>query len=196
MDSPSVATSFFLLFLLPMMLSAAGAYSATAPPPICVRPCPSEVNLHLYLHQFVAGPNHPNRNEEFVIAPSFPFGFGTTLIHDWIMTRTTDPSDTIVARVQGMHIQAGTTNANSWYMSQNIVFQSGTFAGSTLQVMGTLTDNSVGQWSIVGGSGQFMLAQGIINYKTDPSSNKDDAIRELNMRVLSDVDSVRVALLS
>ncbi|XP_047064617.1 dirigent protein 22-like [Lolium rigidum] len=189
MASPS-ASSFFLLLLLPTILGMASAYS---PVQICVRPCPIEVNLHLYLHQFVAGPNHPNRNEEFLIAPANAFGFGTTLIHDWTLTRTTDPNDTLVARVQGTHIQAGTTNANSWYISQNIVFQSGRFAGSTLQVMGTLTENSVGQWSIVGGTGQFTLAQGIINYKMDPSSNKDDAIRELNIRILYDADDVQVA---
>jgi hypothetical protein len=58
--------------------------------------------------------------------------------------------------------------------------------------MGTLTENSVGQWSIVGGTGQFTLAQGIINYKMDPSSNKDDAIRELNIRILYDADDAQV----
>lgn len=50
--------------------------------------------------------------------------------------------------------------------------------------MGILTENSVGQWSIVGGTGEFTMAKGIINYKMDPASNKDDAIRELNMRII------------
>nr|XP_051206864.1 dirigent protein 6-like [Lolium perenne] len=178
------SSSFCLLLLLPTILGMAGVYAQIAPAPICMRPCPSEVNLHLYLHQFVAGPNHPNRNEEFLISPANAFGFGNTLVHDWTMTRTTNPSDTIIARVQGTHIQAGTTNANHWYISQNIVFQSDRFAGSTLQVMGRLTENNVGQWSIVGGTGEFLMAQGIINYKMDPASNKDDAIRELNIRII------------
>uniref|UniRef100_A0ACD5U8H1 Uncharacterized protein n=1 Tax=Avena sativa TaxID=4498 RepID=A0ACD5U8H1_AVESA len=189
MASPS-SSSFFLLLLLPTIVSMAGVYSQTSPAPICVRPCPTEVNLHLYLHQFVAGPNHPNRNEEFLIAPANAFGFGTTLIHEWTMTRTNDPSDTIVARVQGTHIQAGTTNANYWYTSQNIVFQSDRFAGSTLQVMGRFTEDKVGQWSIVGGTGEFHMARGIINYKMDPASNKDDAIRELNIRIFYEENAV------
>jgi hypothetical protein len=121
MASPS-ASSFFLLLLLPTILGMAGAYS---PAQICVRPCPSEVNLHLYLHQFVAGPNHPNANEAFLNSTTYDFGFATTIIHDWTMTRTIDPSDTLVARVQGTHIQAGTKKFNSWYISQNIVFESG-----------------------------------------------------------------------
>ena len=58
--------------------------------------------------------------------------------------------------------------------------------------MGTLsTDNNAGQWSIVGGTGEFKLAQGIINYKTDPASNSEDAIRELNIRILFDADVVQ-----
>jgi hypothetical protein len=100
----------------------AGAYS---PVQTCVRPCPSEVSLRLYLHQFVAGPDHPNRNEEFLNFTTYDFGFATTIIHDWTMTTTTNPNDTLIARVQGTHIQAGTTKFNSWYISQNIVFQSG-----------------------------------------------------------------------
>ena len=55
MASPS-SSSFFLLLLLPTILGMAGVYSQAPPVPICVRPCPSEVNLHLYLHQFVAVP--------------------------------------------------------------------------------------------------------------------------------------------
>lgn len=58
--------------------------------------------------------------------------------------------------------------------------------------MGTLTENSVGQWSIVGGTREFTLAQGIINYKMDPASNKDDAIRELNIRIVYDKDALQV----
>jgi hypothetical protein len=62
--------------------------------------------------------------------------------------------------------------------------------------MGTLTENSVGQWSIVGGTGEFTLAQGIINYKMDPASNKDDAIRELNIRIVYDKDALQVVIIT
>jgi hypothetical protein len=37
------------------------------------------------------------------------------------------------------------------------------FAGSTLQVMGTIPQD--GQWSISGGTGELTMARGIVNHK-------------------------------
>uniref|UniRef100_A0A453QS79 Dirigent protein n=1 Tax=Aegilops tauschii subsp. strangulata TaxID=200361 RepID=A0A453QS79_AEGTS len=180
---PAMAGPSGILFLLVIAMPAFLALADT-PHPYCDRPCQNELSLHLYLHQFVAGPNRPNRNEEFVLTPGYPLGFGTTLIHDWTLTNTVNPSDTIIARAQGTHIQASRTNANGWYISQNIVFQSGRFAGSTLQVMGTLTEQSDGQWSVIGGTGEFTKAHGTIKYKMDPASNIEDGIRELDIHLI------------
>lgn len=40
-----------------------------------------------------------------------------------------------------------------------------------------------GQWSIVGGTGQFIMAQGIISFTNHPASTWEDGIKELNIRV-------------
>ncbi|KAI4966130.1 hypothetical protein ZWY2020_046448 [Hordeum vulgare] len=120
----------------------------------------TEVNLHLFLHQFVDGPNQPNRNEE-------------TLLQ----------TNTVVARAQGVHVQAGLTKDNRWYTTHNIEFEQGRFAGSTLQVTGITAGLESGQWSIVGGTGQFIMAQGIISFTNHPASTWEDGIKELNIRV-------------
>ena len=127
MAGPS--TFFFVIVLsMPTLLALAKTpYPDNTPYPYCDRPCQSELSLHLYLHQFVAGPNHPNRNEEFVITTNYPFNFGTTLIHDWSLTETVSPSSTVVARAQGTHIQASRSRTDGWYISLNIVFESGRY---------------------------------------------------------------------
>ncbi|CAM0913597.1 unnamed protein product [Alopecurus aequalis] len=191
MAGPS--TFLFILFLaMPTLLAMSNnpypdntAYLVNTPTPYCDRPCQSELSLHLYLHQFVAGANHPNPNEVFVITTNNPFNFGTTVIHDWSITETVSPSNTVVARAQGTHIQASSTRTDGWYVSLNIVFESGRFTGSTLQVMGTLTKEIEGQWSIIGGTGEFTMAQGTIKYKMDlSSSNSEDGIRELDIHII------------
>ncbi|XP_044961617.1 uncharacterized protein LOC123412748 isoform X1 [Hordeum vulgare subsp. vulgare] len=190
MATPSAALAFFLLFL-PTILAMP---NATAPLQTSPCACPSETSLHFYLHQFLGLPNRPNRNEEFVVAPPNPFtpGFGTIIVHGWTLTRTTDPNGTIIARMQGTHIQAGPATGNSWHISSSIVFESGRFAESTLQVMGTL-NGIINKWSIVGGTGEFTRATGIIDFKKDPASTTDDTIRELNIRIFhyADVASVQ-----
>ncbi|KAI4969152.1 hypothetical protein ZWY2020_000066 [Hordeum vulgare] len=85
--------------------------------------------------------------------------------------------------MQGTHIQAGPVTGNSWRISSSIVFESGRFAESTLQVMGTLND-IINKWSIVGGTGEFTRATGIIEFKKDLASNKEDTIRELSIHIL------------
>ncbi|KAK3151516.1 hypothetical protein QOZ80_3AG0246860 [Eleusine coracana subsp. coracana] len=151
--------------------------------PLCGCPQQSVIHLVLFLHQFVAGPTHPNRNEEFVIATSYPHGFGTTLVNDWYVTNTSDPNGFVVARAQGLHMQAGQTMDNRWYTSFNLVFQDDSFAGSTLQVMGIITEQINGEWSIMGGTGQFKRATGNIGFNLLASSTPDDGIRQLDIDI-------------
>lgn len=186
------SSALFILFLLPTFLSMAASTYYDICPVECGCPDQNEVTMHLYLHQFVAGANHPNRNEEFVIASSYPNGFGTTLVDDWYLTATTNPNDNIVARAQGMHVQAGQSNANMWYTSHNIVFQDDRFKGSTLQVMGIIAASS-GEWSVIGGTGEFSMAHGSIKFTTDPSSTSEDAVRELNIRAIYTADNPQAA---
>ncbi|XP_037468975.1 dirigent protein 5-like [Triticum dicoccoides] len=172
-----------LLIVLPQIIAISSPIDEIAPLKICQFPCMTEVNLHLFLHQFVDGPSNPNRNEETLLQASFPFGFGTTIVHDWTLTETTNSTDTVVACVQGVHVQAGLTKPNRWYTTHNIEFQQGRFAGSTLQVMGITAGLESGQWSIVGGTGHFIMAQGIISFTNHPASTFEDGIKELNIRV-------------
>lgn len=131
--------------------------------------CAQESVLHLvlYLHQFNA--SGPNRNEEVVVHTDYVHQFGLIIADDWVLTPTSYPNDTIVAHAQGLHMQAGQKEDNQWYF--NLVFEDQRFAGSTLQVMGRTTAERNGEWSIVGGTGQFRRAKGTIEFTclADPS---------------------------
>ncbi|EAZ20385.1 dirigent protein 2-like [Oryza sativa Japonica Group] len=170
-------TMIIILAMLPAILTMADPY--------CDCDCPQqcEVKLHYYLHQFRAGANHPNRNEEFVTSGG-PSGLGAGLIHDWSLTTGLDPNVNIVGRAQGWHIVASQSSPANWYLSQNIVFQDSKYAGSTLQVMGIIegSEEKVGEWSIVGGTGEFTNARGNIKYR---AIKKEDVewIRELDIQV-------------
>uniref|UniRef100_A0A0E0MM36 Dirigent protein n=1 Tax=Oryza punctata TaxID=4537 RepID=A0A0E0MM36_ORYPU len=113
-------TMILIMTMLPTILTMADPYCDCE----CRQQC--EVRLHYYLHQFRAGPNHPNRNEEFVITGG-PSGLG------------------VMGIIEG-------------------------------------SEDKVGQWSIMGGTGEFTNARGIIKYM---AIKKEDVecIRELDIRV-------------
>jgi hypothetical protein len=50
-------------------------------------------------------------------------------------------------------------------------------------LIGTYIDADDGQWAVVGGSGEFLYAQGAINYKV-LEHGKGLILRELDIRVL------------
>ncbi|XP_044947573.1 uncharacterized protein LOC123396836 [Hordeum vulgare subsp. vulgare] len=83
-------------------------------------------------------------------------GFGETAVNNWSLYDGDGPDATIVARVQGLHSQAG-----DWQSTFTIVFQNEWFKGSTFEVIGVPTDG--GEWAIVGGTGQFAMATGVIS---------------------------------
>ncbi|KAJ1701139.1 hypothetical protein LUZ63_000918 [Rhynchospora breviuscula] len=133
-----------------------------------------EFYFHLYLHHMYLG---PNRNQSSIINPNHPNSFGSTIVNDWPLYDGLSPNSRVIARAQGLHCQAGMTTQN-WYNALNIVFEDARFKGSSLQVMGPVIEQ--GEWAIVGGTGEFTLAQGVI-YKTfrEPRSGGD--ISELNI---------------
>ncbi|KAF8722789.1 hypothetical protein HU200_021914 [Digitaria exilis] len=120
------------------------------------------------------------------VASGQPIGFGTMYVHDWFLTVGNNPNGRVVARAQGFHLQAGQT-ATSWHTSQIIVFQDdSSFAGSTLEVLGLILPKpNNGQWSIMGGTGTFANAHGIIKYRDVPStvSSITDIVRELDIHI-------------
>ncbi|BAS72043.1 Os01g0352400 [Oryza sativa Japonica Group] len=116
------------------------AYYAIAP--ILCALVQNELYMHLYINQVYAG---QSTNQLVVITSSQPQGFGITVINDWPIT---DGANT-VGRAQGLHFQSGQTS-QKW------------FSGSSLQVMGTIPQD--GEWSIIGGTGEFVAAQGIVEH--------------------------------
>ncbi|XP_052140828.1 dirigent protein 2-like [Oryza glaberrima] len=128
------------------------AYYAIAP--ILCALVQNELYMHLYINQVYAG---QSTNQLVVITSSQPQGFGITVINDWPIT---DGANT-VGRAQGLHFQSGQTS-EKWYTSMNLIFEDTRFSGSSLQVMGTIPQD--GEWSIIGGTGEFVAAQGIVEH--------------------------------
>uniref|UniRef100_A0A0A9FGW1 Dirigent protein n=1 Tax=Arundo donax TaxID=35708 RepID=A0A0A9FGW1_ARUDO len=62
-----------------------------------------------------------------------------------------------------------------------MVFEDGSFEGSTLQVMGP--DVERGEWAIIGGTGEFTLAQGVI-YKTLHEQRGEGNIMEIDIHAI------------
>lgn len=97
-------------------------------------------------------------------------GFGETAVHNWSIYDGDGSDAAIVARVQGL---AG--NGQSTF---TIVFQNERFNGSTFEVIGVPTDG--GEWAIVGGTGQFAMATGVIS-KSVHEQRRDGNTIELTM---------------
>ncbi|CAL4903576.1 unnamed protein product [Urochloa decumbens] len=138
--------------------------------------CQNEVNMKLYLHQVVQG---PNQNQVAVVPSSQPAGFGTIAVNDWTVIDGPNPSANIVARAKGMHIQADQANVG-WYTSLLIIFEDGRFKGSSLQALAITA--SAGELAIIGGTGEFKMARGTIKYKTVLNTPNIESIRELNIQ--------------
>ncbi|CAL5093670.1 unnamed protein product [Urochloa decumbens] len=133
----------------------------------------SELYMHLYINQVSEG---ANRNQ--VVVVNTTEGFGRTVITNWPIADGPAPNATIVGRAQGMHFLSSSQAKYNWYTSMNLVFEDTRFAGSSLQVMGTFPKD--GQWSISGGTGEFTMARGIVNYKKIQDTGYSN-IRELHV---------------
>ncbi|WVZ94819.1 hypothetical protein U9M48_040663 [Paspalum notatum var. saurae] len=173
MATSSISYWMFRFLVLPtILLGMASLPEKTASQPL-TWPCAciqqNETRLHMYLHQFPAWPNVANPNEVGVIGSSQPLGFGTMYVDDWILTNGPNPNEKIVGRAQGFHIQSGQTST-SWYNSHIFEFQDDWYAGSTLEVLGFIT-NSTGELSIMGGTGKFPNAHGTIKFTVTTTNN-------------------------
>nr|UDO48201.1 PH02Gene03445.t1 [Phyllostachys edulis] len=128
----------------------------------------NEINfrsLYLY-HTWVS----PNLNQAEIIEKNSSTGMGMTSVNNWTVYDGPGPNATLVARGQGLHIYAG-----NWHNTFSLVFEVERFKGSTLQVMGITVDQE-GEWAIVGGTGQFAMATGVISKKTHERRNDGNII--------------------
>ncbi|XBJ13932.1 hypothetical protein VPH35_006042 [Triticum aestivum] len=136
----------------------------------CCLPCQKELNLVLYLHQVVG----PNANQKTII-PTKPGEslFGITAVNNWAIVDAPDFKAKVVGHAQGIHIMADQPSVG-YYNSFNLAFKGAT------QVMGIF--NPVGEWAIIGGTGELTMARGTIKYKILQESAGIESIRELNIR--------------
>uniref|UniRef100_A0ACD5YZD5 Uncharacterized protein n=1 Tax=Avena sativa TaxID=4498 RepID=A0ACD5YZD5_AVESA len=117
---------------------------------------------NLYLHQIFSG---PNPTQEKIVDGNSASHFGETAVNNWEIYDGVGTGAKLVARAQGMHM-----NASSWYTSFNMVFVDGRFKGSTLQIMGASIDEE-SEWAIVGGTGEFAFARGVVDKKVHANIN-------------------------
>lgn len=127
----------------------------------------NEINFRsLYLYHTYVG---PKPNQSTIINANSATGLGSTAVNNWTVYDGLGPNATVVARAQGLHIYAG-----NWHNSFSLVFEVERFKGSTLQVMGISVEQ--GEWAIVGGTGEFTMATGVISKKLHEQRNDGDII--------------------
>ncbi|KAM3373125.1 hypothetical protein ACQJBY_019850 [Aegilops geniculata] len=137
----------------------------------------NELNFRsLYLFHTSHG---SNQTQSTVINPNATTGLGQTAVNNWMICDSPSPGATVVARAQGLHIYAG-----NWQNTFSITFELERFKGSTLQVMGISVQE--GEWAIVGGTGQFAMANGVI-YKKFHEQRSDGDIIELTVHAFCPV---------
>uniref|UniRef100_A0ACD5XXM6 Uncharacterized protein n=1 Tax=Avena sativa TaxID=4498 RepID=A0ACD5XXM6_AVESA len=117
----------------------------------------AKVNISkLYLRQIFAG---CGANQSDVIEPNAVTGLGKTVVNNWGIYDGPGSMANLVAKTHGMHTLA----AKYWSNWFTMVFVVERFKGSTLQVMGANDGDGENEWAIVGGTGEFAMARGIIN---------------------------------
>ncbi|EES08927.1 dirigent protein 15 [Sorghum bicolor] len=135
-----------------------------------------EVRMTLYVHQVVSG---AKKNQQ-VVVPKQPIGFGVIAANDWTVFDGTGTGANLVGNARGMHL-CGAMNGETWNIYFDLIFNNGRFKGSSLKLLGSIGP-AEGEWAIVGGTGEFSLAQGVVAYKKVQDSDGTN-IRELKFRV-------------
>lgn len=119
-----------------------------------------------------AAPN-TNRSKLLGVGVDISIGLGSktknaAVVHDLAVYDGVGPDKKLVARAQGLRASAG-----NWHNSFSMVFEDERLKGSTLEIMGASIDKE-GEWAIVGGTGVFAMAQGIVVRKIhDKDAAKD-----------------------
>ncbi|KAF3327431.1 dirigent protein 22-like protein [Carex littledalei] len=136
-----------------------------------------EFYFHVYFHEIFDG---VKKTTETVISPNNDFPeFGQIGIMDVPLWSDLNEK-TLIARMQGAALQSD-QNTYGWHLSCSIEFELPALKGSTLQIMGrALQLTSPREFAIVGGTGVFTLAQGVI-YGRRLSSPDDSLWIELKI---------------
>lgn len=126
---------------------------------------------NLYLRRIISG---PSANQLEIIRGDNSTRLGQTAVNNWALYDGVGPDAEVVAHAKGMHM-----NAAGWYISFTMVFQNERFKESTLEVMGVMAQKQ-GEWAIVGGTGAFSMARGVIERKFH-SDITNGEMQELNI---------------
>ncbi|BAF29387.1 Os12g0199000 [Oryza sativa Japonica Group] len=131
----------------------------------------NEINFSmLYLHHTPAG---PRPDQSGLTGNNRETGLGPLVVNNWPVYDGIGRDAKVVARAQGLHIYAG-----NWHNSFSLVFKDER-SGSTLEVMGIVVER--GEWAIVGGTGQFAMANGVI-FKKFHEQKQEGNIMELTIQ--------------
>jgi hypothetical protein len=79
------------------------------------------------VYQIYNGPES-DQNQKHIVLTEFPRGFGNTSVIDWAAYDDILPKGKLVARAQGIHVQAGVSQPSRWFTSFNLVFTDGRYA--------------------------------------------------------------------
>ncbi|VAH98857.1 unnamed protein product [Triticum turgidum subsp. durum] len=125
----------------------------------------AKVNVdRLYLRQVMTG---WDANQSDLIQPNAVTGLGKTAVNNWGVYDGAGSKAELVAKTHGMHTLAG--KWSNWF---TLAFVVGRFEASTLQVMGANDeDEADNDWAIVGGTGEFAMARGIIRRRVYSITN-------------------------
>ncbi|KAM0855051.1 hypothetical protein ACQ4PT_050007 [Festuca glaucescens] len=138
-----------------------------------------ELHFRLYLHKF--GPGSPEHNQIIVANPGDPQDFGALAVNDWTMYDDIGLGKKLMGYAQGMHFVVSKRKAK-WFIGFNMEFTDESLKGSSFQVQGDY-EGQEGKWAIVGGTGKFKFAQGVITVKDKMHMELGD-IKELHVHAV------------
>ncbi|KAH9323248.1 hypothetical protein KI387_017887, partial [Taxus chinensis] len=121
----------------------------------------SEVNMVLYLQETLSGVDATIQTVAGLNGTSSGMlAFGTVNVRDHVVTEGPHPSSKVLGRMQGFEARPDPKNTG-FHMLSSIIFQTGKYNGSSLEIQGTnrfsLPQREV---SVVGGTGRFRYAHG------------------------------------
>ncbi|KAH9323266.1 hypothetical protein KI387_017905, partial [Taxus chinensis] len=120
-----------------------------------------EEKMVIYAHDILSGPNATG----IIVGgmggiSSNPLGFGTIFVIDDVLTTGPEMSSTVLGRAQGIYVNSE-VKGTSLHLSFSIVFESGKYNGSTIQILGADPFyQKERELSVVGGTGMLKYARG------------------------------------
>ncbi|KAK4477206.1 hypothetical protein RD792_016420 [Penstemon davidsonii] len=142
--------------------------------------------LQFYVQDILSGPNPSNvqvaRASSTFTSPTF---FGLVAVLDDPVRTGPTPDSEIIGRAQGLFAFAS-LEETSLHMTFDLVFTSGDYNGSSISIVGHnpyLNQNR--EMSVVGGTGAFRFARGVVAVNTVSfDSSTGDAFFQYNVTVL------------